>query len=52
MSDDANRRHLDEATRLAGKLKHGSYDSVQTLALLSIAESLVLLTERDHPDRG
>ncbi|GAB3667959.1 hypothetical protein GCM10027596_37830 [Nocardioides korecus] len=46
MSTGANRDHLDEATRLAAKLKHGSYDSVQALALLSIAESLAVLAER------
>ncbi len=46
MSENRNRQHLEDATRLAAKLKHGSYDSVQALALLSIAESLVLLTER------
>ena len=49
MTSSAGRDHLDQATRLAAKLKHGSYDSVQALALLSIAESLAVLAEREAP---
>jgi hypothetical protein len=39
------RDFADQASKVAGKLKPGSYESVQALALLSIAHSLMALTE-------
>jgi len=35
-----------QAQEVAAKLKAGSYDSVQALALLSIAQSLVEIAEK------
>jgi hypothetical protein len=36
----------DQATELAAKLKPGSWESVQAIALVSIAQSLASLVER------
>jgi hypothetical protein len=47
-SDQPSARDYAElAAKTAAKLKPGSYDSVQALALLSIAHSLVTLTENN-----
>ncbi len=36
----------DKASDVAGRLKTGSWESAQTLALISIANSLAVLAER------
>jgi hypothetical protein len=40
------RELADHAADVAGKLKPGSYDSVQALALVSIAQSLAAIAEK------
>lgn len=41
--------YAKQAAALADKLKPGSYEAVQTLALVSIAHSLAVLAERSRP---
>lgn len=38
------RQHAEEALAVLGRLKTGSWESVQALALVSIAESLLVLS--------
>lgn len=40
---DAARAYADQAAAVAAKLKPGSYEAVQALALTSIAHSLAVL---------
>jgi hypothetical protein len=40
----------DQATDIAAKLKPGSWDSVQALALASIAQSLAAMAENQGRD--
>ncbi len=46
----AARDYAGQAASVASKLRPGSYDSVQALALLSIAHSLLALTD-EHSAR-
>ena len=39
----------DQATEVAAKLKPGTWDSVQALALASIAQSLASIAEQQAP---
>jgi hypothetical protein len=37
-----------QATEVAGKLKHGTYEAAQALALISMAHSLSVLAEHSR----
>ncbi|MBP2412227.1 hypothetical protein JOF48_001026 [Arthrobacter stackebrandtii] len=53
MNIDENARlaaeYANKASEVAGKLKPGTYDAVQSLALLSIAHSLIAQNNADKP---
>ena len=42
----------DQATTLAEKLKPGTWEAVQALALASIAQSLAAMAEKGRQDQG
>ena len=42
----------DQATALAEKLKPGTWEAVQALALASIAQSLATISAKDHGDNA
>jgi hypothetical protein len=42
--------YAKQAAAVAGKLKPGTYEAVQSLALVSIAHSLAVLAERSRQD--
>jgi hypothetical protein len=42
----------DQAADVAAKLKPGSWESVQALALTSIAQSLAVMAQDHERDRG
>lgn len=42
------REQADQAAAVAAKLKPGTWDAVQALALVSIAQSLATIAENSH----
>ena len=45
----AARAYAEQAAAVAAKLKPGTYDAVQALALTSIAHSLAVIAAADRP---
>jgi len=47
---DTARAYADQATAITAKLKPGTYEAVQALALTSIAHSLTAIAASAHRD--